>query len=219
MKNLAYRFLSLLAAGLVLAGCANQPKPAAPHYQTITPEPGRNTELALKCNDCAARHIDKKQWSDAEKQLKLALAADDSCAPAHNNLGKVYFEQKKMYLAAIEFQAAAKLMPAAAPPRNNLGLVYEAVGELEKAAASYEEALRLSPCEMEATANLARVDLRMNRKDQRTRELLRDVALRDSRPEWSNWARKQLAVGWPESQPSPAPALPASSQPEISAKR
>jgi hypothetical protein len=32
------------------------------------------------------------------------------CGPAHNNLGIVYYRQKKYYLAAWEFQYAAKLM-------------------------------------------------------------------------------------------------------------
>jgi hypothetical protein len=33
------------------------------------------------------------------------------CGPAHNNLGIVYYRQKKYYLAAWEFQHAARLYP------------------------------------------------------------------------------------------------------------
>jgi hypothetical protein len=32
------------------------------------------------------------------------------CGPAHNNLGIVYYRRKKYYLAAWEFQYAARLM-------------------------------------------------------------------------------------------------------------
>ena len=69
-------------------------------------------------------------------------------------------------------------------PRNNLGLVFEAVGKLGDAAKWYEEALVLEPDTPEIVGNLARIYVRENRCDDRTRELLNDIVLKDTRPQW-----------------------------------
>jgi Flp pilus assembly protein TadD len=94
----------------------------------------------------------------------------------------------------VEFQYAVKFMPQVSQPNNNLGLVFEATGKLEDAGRSYEKALEINPQDVQATGNLARVYVRLNRKDARTRELLHAVVQRDSRPDWVEWARIQLAM-------------------------
>jgi thioredoxin-like negative regulator of GroEL len=62
------------------------------------------------------------------------------------------------------------------------------------AAKWYEEALKLEPGVPEISVHLARVYLRQSRKNDRTRQLLGDVVLKDDRPEWIDWARMHLAV-------------------------
>jgi len=176
---------------LVVAGCG----PAAPRpeqdYKTVASD--RDTEAARQHNLLAVEWIQKGNLGAAEGELKAALAADMLFGPAHNNLGTIYFRQRKYYLSAWEFQYAAKLMSDKAEPRNNLGLVFETVGRFEDAAKAYEEALQVEPQATEPAANLARLYVRTGRADERTRQLLTDVVMKDPRPAWAQWARERLA--------------------------
>ncbi len=154
----------------------------------------------------AVELIKNGNLEEARKQLELALEADVFFGPAHNNLGNVYYMQKKFYLAAWEFQYAAKLMPTKAEPKNNLGLVFEQVGKLDDAAKYYEEALALEPDNTEVIGNLARAYVRENRKDEKTRQLLTDLIMKEDRPKWKAWAEERLKLmGEPDpKQPVPA---------------
>ena len=85
------------------------------------------------------RHVrgEKFDFAHAEKYLRKAPAADVRFGPAHHSLGVLYFWQKKLYLAAWEFEYAARLMPDRYEPLNNLGLVYESVGKFAQAKSYY----------------------------------------------------------------------------------
>ena len=163
-------------------------------YATVAADPRRETEVARERNAEAVALMKQENWAGAEKTLKSALAADVFFGPAHNNLGTVYYHQKKFYLAAWEFQYAAKLMPNHPEPRNNLGLVFEAVGRLDEAAKWYDEALAIEPDNTQVLGNLARTLLLAGHKDDRTRQLLSDLILKDTRPDWVAWAREQFAL-------------------------
>lgn len=194
--------LMLAAAMLAAAGCGKRPGPADGNYETISEAPNRDTAAAKKQHAKALEALEAGNLRDAEKQLKAALAADLMFGLAHNNLGTVYFKQEKFYLAAWEFQYAAKLMPSKADPRNNLGLVFETVGRLADAAKWYDQALALAPESSEVTANLARIYIRTNRKDEKTRQLLAKIILKDPRPQWVTWARDHLSrLGQPHTPP------------------
>ena len=56
------------------------------------------------------------------------------------------------------------------------------------------KALELAPDNVEVIGNLARLLVRTGRKDDRTRELLGQVVMKDHRPEWTEWARERLAL-------------------------
>ncbi len=184
--------LSGLLVSAMLCGCQGAIEPMDRSYQTVGLDPQRDTELASKHNAQGVALLDADDLTGAEVEFKAALTADTMFAPAHNNLGTVYYKQKKFYLAAWEFQYAAKLMPDKPGPRNNLGLVYEAVGKLDDAAKAYQEALDMSPDAFEFSGNLARVYVRDGRKDAKTRKLLNEIVLKDSRPEWVAWAKENL---------------------------
>src|SRR5206468_4004250 len=109
--------------------------------------------------------LDNGDFQAAETELKAALSADITCRPAHNNLGKVYFHQNKLYLAAWEFQYAMKLMPNQPEPPDNLGLVFEIAGKLDDAADSYARAVALEPENVHALGNLARAHVRRGDHD------------------------------------------------------
>ncbi|MFA6135160.1 MAG: tetratricopeptide repeat protein [Phycisphaerae bacterium] len=169
----------------------------AKEYETPVSGDHRNSDLASELCAKAAKLIKQDQLPAAERELKMALTADAFFGPAHNNLGMVYYQQQKYYLAAWEFQYAAKLMPTKAEPKNNLGMVFEAVGRRDEAARNFEEALALDDDCVDAITNLASIYVRQNRKDEKTRALLNDIVLKDTRPEWTDWARQQLALMGP----------------------
>jgi hypothetical protein len=55
--------------------------------------------------------------------------------------------------------------------------------------------------------NLARIYVRTNRKDDRTRQLLSDIVLKDTRPAWVAWAQERLAI-FGKAEPVDSPAGP-----------
>src|SRR5687767_169946 len=178
----------------LLAGCGTQsPRPAAGRYETVAPAPNRNADAARQQNARAVALMDAGDHAGAEAALKAALAADVMCGPAHNNLGKVYFRQGKLYLAAWEFQYAMKLMPNQPEPPNNLGLVFEAAGKLDDAAESYGKAVALEPDNIHALGNLARARVRRGDHDADLRALLEKLVLRETRPDWLAWERGVLS--------------------------
>lgn len=187
--------LSALPLVAVLFGCGYEPIEPAPSrpYRTVAEDPRRNIDLARAENARAVDLVGQENFDAAENALKAALEADVFYGPAHNNLGMVYFRKQQYYLAAWEFQYAAKLMPNKAEPRNNLGLVMENAGRMEEAMGHYDQALALEPDNPNILGNLARARLRANRRDGRTRQLLQELVLKDDRPRWTEWARRTLA--------------------------
>ena len=187
---------------LTMAGCQKQEVAVEPEYQPVAVDPLRDTDTARRHNAAAVELLETDKLEEAEAELKAALAADMFFGPAHNNLGLVYHRQKKYYLAAWEFQYATTLMPNRAEPLNNLGVVFEAVQKLDDAADRYEQALEINPDQPSVICNLARIYVRRNRKDQRTKNLLQQIVLRNPSEKWSTWASERLAVlGKPSSSP------------------
>lgn len=201
--------MPLLLIAALAAGCDLSGREEPTGYRTQAVDPSRDTETALRRNDEAVALIEKGKLDEAEAKLTAALDADVFFGPAHNNLGTVYYHQERYYLAAWEYQHAAKLMPKKAEPRNNLGMVLETVGRLDEAADAYEEAMELEPETVEPAANLARLYVCRNRKDERTRELLEQIVMNDPRPRWRDWARERLAL---MNSPSAPPAHPSDAE-------
>jgi Flp pilus assembly protein TadD len=187
--------LPAMALAVIGFGCASGAKQKAPQaYETVQPDPHRDAALAERHNAEAMAAIQCGDFAKAETELKKALGADVMHGPAHNNLGKVYYHQSKLYVAAWEFQYAAKLMPNLPEPRNNLGLVFESAGKLDEAVGEYDEAMRMAPDNVQFMGNLARARVRRGDRDDSVRELLGRLVLRETRPEWADWARARLAA-------------------------
>jgi Tfp pilus assembly protein PilF len=185
-------FAAVLLCLAVPLGCASAKK-NPDSYETIGKDPSHDVELARRENARAVALLDKGDYDGAEPALKAALAADIMCGPAHNNLGKVYFHQKKLYMAAWEFQYAMKLMPNQVEPLNNIGLVFEAVGKLDDATDSYAKAAAIEPDNVQALGNLARAHIRRGDHDDATRALLQGLILRDTRADWLVWEKNTLS--------------------------
>lgn len=197
--TMSKRFISVIG-GIALAvigggsgGCANR-QPPADSYETVGRDPRRNADAAARLNRQALDLMDKGRNDDAASTLQRALSADVMCGPAHNNLGKVYYRQGKLYLAAWEFRYAVKLMPNQPEPKNNLGLVFEAAGKFDEAVDSYGQAMGLEPDNPQIVGNLARARVRRGDKNEAVRSLLSKLVSTDARPEWVNWAKERLAT-------------------------
>ena len=185
--------IATLCAIAALAGCQN-PSGSNSNYETITADPNRRTDEAKRLHTEALESIRADKPEDAQRLLKRALDADVMFGPAHNNLGKLYFSQGRHYLAAWEFQYAARLMPDRPEPRNNLGLVFEAVGKLDQAVEQYTQARVAAPDNAQIVGNLARARMRRGDRDPELKGLLEEVVLKDERPDWREWARERLAL-------------------------
>lgn len=188
------RIILLILAAMILAACQAPTSTQASGYQTVVNDWRRNTELAAKKHQAAKPLIREGEYEQAEELIRQALSADVMFGPAHNSLGKVYYHTGRFYLAAWEFEYAAKLMPHQPEPRNNLGLVFESVGKLDEAVAHYDHALELAPDNAELLGNLTRARLRRGDHGPEIRQLLTDLMMKDTRPQWRDWAGQTLGV-------------------------
>jgi len=187
--------LTILLFSFCVLGCANDKRNTiqAPFdYKTVTDELVQDTDKARKLSLQATEAYDNGDFEQAFALLHQALSADVMYGPAHNNLGRLYFLQGQHYRAAWEFQYAADLMPDHPGPKSNLGMVYEAVGKIDDAISQYETAYQLAPDNHIMLGNLVRARVRRGDRSPELIELISELALKDPRPQWQNWAHEQL---------------------------
>lgn len=169
-------------------------------YQTVAADQQHDTDEAKAENAAAVRIINRRlagkhaDLAKAEKLLQDALVADVTYGPAHNSLGLVYYLQRQLYLAAWEYEYAAKLMPDRIEPVYNLALVYECAGDLDQAIATYETALAKRPQDAYIIGGLASARLRNGETVDDVRPLLEALAFHETRQEWVAWAQDHLGT-------------------------
>ena len=176
-------------------GCAHFTHHPKIHYRAVAGRTATDTETAKAKYEQALEQIGDCNQSGAEGLLRESLRADASYGPAHNALGKIYFDQCKNYLAALEFDKANELMPGRGEPLNNLGLVFESVGQLDRAVTYFEEAVATDQENAQFLGNLVRCRIRRGDKTADLRDWLQLLILLDTRPTWVEWAKGQLAYG------------------------
>ena len=180
--------------GTAIIGCGSGPRSSRPERR-LNNDAARDADRARTENEAALELLARNMVQEAVARLRAAVAADPSFGAAHNNLGQVYFTQRDLYRAAVEFQLAARLLPDRPEPANNLGLVFEAAGKLDEAADGYAKAVALAPDDPQFLGNLARARVRRGqRADPETRRLLERLVLVETRPAWLEWSRRQLAL-------------------------
>jgi len=196
-----------LGGSLWLSGCATTLWSKSPpvKYETVATDKRRDNKAAQVKHAEALVLIETgvpHKLRKAEKLLNEALVADVRYGPAHNSLGMVYYLENKLYLAAWEFEYAAKLMPEHPQPYNNLGLVYERAGKYEDAISYYSMALSRDEGDPEVMGNLVRARLDHGEKGQDLKSMISDLALYHPDPKWQEWARDQVALAKFDKSPS-----------------
>jgi Tfp pilus assembly protein PilF len=173
------------AAGCTSSANSREKGPAAP------------TSKAAEELNLGTKLLHEEKYDGAEKHLRLALSLDAFSGLTHNNLGSVYFAQGKLYEAAREFQEAIKLLPQRPEPHNNLGLALEAGDKLDEAIGQFRQAVDLQPDNPQLLGNLARAHVRRGDRDPQTRQLLMELVEKETRPDWREWAKRELALHFP----------------------
>ncbi len=185
-------WLCCIASTIWISGCA--------HFQwrRATSETihagGADLAQAQRKFDKAIAKLDACQFDRAEEMLREVLVLDPRFGPARIALGRIYFDQKKFYLASWEFQEAATLMPNRPEPQNNLGLVMESVGRLDEAITYYETAYSLDPTNPEYLGNLLRARVRNGEPVVSLEPMINDLILIDHRAAWVDWAKSLSAL-------------------------
>jgi hypothetical protein len=198
MDRRPIRVLSVLL--VALAGCSFLYDSHKTTYETVQADPHHDTELAEAEHAKALEIMNGGSLckscdpAKAEEHLQQALVADVTYGPAHNSLATLYLRQCKFYLAAWEFQYAAKLMPDRFEPLYNLGLVYESTDKLDRAIEFYTMAFSIAPRNPNVLESLVRARLRNGETVADVRELLKEILFYETRPVWIAWARDELGL-------------------------
>lgn len=186
------------AATLALMGLCILSACAAPHSgkpEIVTADDSRrDTQAARKLHAQAIVLMEAGEYAKAQPLLEQAIKADTFFGPAHNSMGVTLFKQKQLYKAAWQFQYASQLMPHQPEPRNNLGLVFEEAGQMDKAVEWFSLARDMAPDNPEFLGNLARARIVHGERSKALRSLLQEIILKDTRPQWVEWAKEQLAM-------------------------
>ena len=190
-----------------IAGCAHFRSDTPANYRTLAESPLRDTETAREKTMEATACLDRGALEEAEAQLNEALIADVKYGPAHVALGTVYFRRGDFYLAAWEYEYAAREMPNRPEPHNNLGLIFESAGKLDEATDAFAYAMSLAPEEPEFLGNYLRARLKQGDRSHELRPMLEQLVMLERRPEWRMWA--QQALVFERFDPPPSPMLPA----------
>lgn len=168
------------------------------NYRTISNQAIGEDSVAKELHEQGLKLFSECRHQEAEQCFQQALIEDVSFGPAHNSLGKLYFEQKKFYLAAWEFEYAIRTMPKRPEPYNNLGLVLESVGQFPLATDNYAKALEAEDDNAEYLGNYLRCRYRENGFTEDLRQKFEELILVDQRPDWVHWARGILSKNHPE---------------------
>ncbi|WP_428388011.1 tetratricopeptide repeat protein [Mucisphaera sp.] len=175
-------------------GCATSSEsgPETTTYRTVRTSPDRDTEAARRHHEKGLEALAEGDLEKARSAFERALEADVAFGPAHNNLGKVLYQQKDFYQAAWEFEYARALMPNRSEPLNNLGLVLEKSGELDRAVESYRAALFIDSENLQTVGNLARALYQRGDRGEELVLLLERLLAEDQRADWKVWAQGVL---------------------------
>ena len=209
----------MVCIALVASGCAALQETKATHYETVQADGQHDTQTAEAEHAKAIEYLSGQKcggcnFVNAEEHLQKALVADVTYGPAHNTLGMLYLKQRRLYLAAWEFEYANKLMPERFEPIFNLALVYESADRLDRAIEYASMAFSMAPRNPDVLETLIRTRLRNGDPIEEVRPLMKEVLFYETRANWVCWAKEQLSRAEnPGRHPPFAPPAPGEAPP------
>ncbi len=127
-RNFAIIFISLFAAGLLLAG---------PAWSAGTePTPSGGDEKRMTANDYFEKGLEYREaenWAESAEQFEKAVQADPDYAEAYSNLGYAYRKQGMFEKAVRTYNKAIELDAELAAAHEYLGEAYVQMGQMDKA--------------------------------------------------------------------------------------
>lgn len=92
----------------------------------------------------------------AIEKYRAIIALNPKLAAAHNNLGRLYFQQGRLEEAIGSFKRACELDPSLEAPRAQMGMALFQMGDFARASTELKAALKLNPVDRNAELGLAR---------------------------------------------------------------
>ena len=143
-------------------------------------EAGGQAEAGLLMEGLVARHpqaalprallgqawLLQGRWTEAEPQLRQALAADPGLAATHVQLGQCLDRRGALDQALAQYRLASALAPDAPQVATSLATTYQRLGRYDEAEACLRAALALAPTDLPARYNLAMLLLLLGRLEE-----------------------------------------------------
>ncbi|HXW90057.1 MAG TPA: tetratricopeptide repeat protein [Terriglobales bacterium] len=104
-------------------------------------------------NKNAITELFLQRFKEAKKELERATHLDALYGDAYNNLGVVYYLQRKYDGAIKQYEKAIQIRPDSASYYSNLGAAYFSKKNFEKATFAYNRAVQLDPSVFENSSH------------------------------------------------------------------
>lgn len=149
------------------------------------------TLVAAGMNYAKCSHI-LGQNEAALETLQFLAMHNPGNAPLYDQLGLVYFNQKRFDFARAAFEKAIEIAPALDSAHYNLGVLHDEEGKYDLAIESYKKAIALNGEHILALNNLGYLFLNLKRYDDAIAQLSRAVRVNDR----FTWAHYNLALAY-----------------------
>lgn len=110
-------------------------------------------------NALAALAIQNKKWEEAKKHARNVLLGDPGNISAYLNLAVAFYRQGLADQAGLIASNALKKNPKAAALYNIMGLVYLSRDDSRRASENFAKALKVDPMQIDASLNMATMEL------------------------------------------------------------
>ncbi|MGE5318769.1 MAG: type IV pilus biogenesis/stability protein PilW [Hyphomicrobiaceae bacterium] len=135
------KWLGVLIAAALLAGCAAQPMDGSGGSATSEAD-SQDRERARAFTDLAGAYVARVQYKVALDELRKAIAADSRYGPAYNIYGMIYMDLGEDKLAEENFRHAIDLDRNDSEARNNYGWFLCTRGRYDEGLSQFSAAIR-----------------------------------------------------------------------------
>ena len=177
-----YTYLPQIGLYLLLAWAAADLCAGWRHHRVVLG--GCATIILVALIFCA--RIQTSYWQNSESLWIHALDFTSGNYVAHNNLGAVFFQQKRMDEAIMHFQQSLEIKPDYAEAHYNLGTVLLQQGRIDEAIAHFQKAVEIKPDHASAHKNLGIAFFQQGRMDEAIAHFKKSLEIRPDQVEIQN---------------------------------